>query len=29
MLVVATSDLNVQTKLAAAGLPFIEPPGAT
>jgi len=28
MVVVATSDLNVQTKLAATGLPFIEPPGA-
>lgn len=26
MLVVATSDLNVQTKLAAVGLPFVEPP---
>ncbi|MCU1493847.1 MAG: hypothetical protein JWO62_1611 [Acidimicrobiaceae bacterium] len=26
---VATSDLNLQTKLAAAGLPFIEPPPAS
>ena len=26
-LVIGTSDINLQTKLAAIGLPFIEPPG--
>jgi hypothetical protein len=25
-IVVATSDLNLQTKLAALSLPFVEPP---
>ena len=28
-IVVATSDLNLQTKLAALSLPFIEPPAVS